>query len=559
MKKKLIFKILLLIVSNLLFSQEALKSIEEEYYDFLSLDGTIERPTLSYRTLSDSEWYIPDNKEHIWQNNNLGNTNILFESTNQGTNWFTKGFYHGLKYKIYGPEWYNSYNTKNPYGQNDGALWQGKGYNTSFSVGARLEGYGFELTLKPQFTFSQNLEFEIMPSNYDSEFGYYWGYRHNIGVDLPQRFGKKSFTKFNLFESEIRYSWKKFTFGLGYQPIWLGPAYLNPILHSNHSVPYPKFDIGIRKTKVFIPFTDLFIGEIESRIWLGYLSESKFFDNIDSNNHNFISGFNFSYSPSFLKGFTLTLNKICLSKWEKDSIKYLNPFYNKNNYKQGDLGEDQKISISMNWLIPKGGIEIFGELAIDDKSNRHLSPYALLTQFWHTSAYLAGIKKKININQHYSLEIVFEWYNSEMSQDMQVQWYYSFGFHNLITQGYTNEGQYLGSGAGYGGQGQYLGIKLFYQKGYTNLFFYRNQPDNDYLFKESIYDSASESDLHNRTWSCYKTNFSIGIESLYFVDNLIINPGIVYTLVINPLYKSNPRYDTWHNFTFIFSLKYNFN
>ena len=103
MKKKLIFKILLLIVSNLLFSQEALKSIEEEYYDFLSLQGIVERPTLGYKTLSDSVWSIPSDydTEHIWKNNNLGTTKILYKSNNQGKNWFTKGFFHGLKFKIY--------------------------------------------------------------------------------------------------------------------------------------------------------------------------------------------------------------------------------------------------------------------------------------------------------------------------------------------------------------------------------------------------------------------------------------------------------------------------
>jgi hypothetical protein len=39
-----------------LTAQEVLKSIEEEYYDFLALQGLTERPTLNYRTLSDS-WY----------------------------------------------------------------------------------------------------------------------------------------------------------------------------------------------------------------------------------------------------------------------------------------------------------------------------------------------------------------------------------------------------------------------------------------------------------------------------------------------------------------------
>ena len=41
-----------------LFSQESLKSTEEEYYDFLSLQGITKRPYLNYRTLSDSDWTI---------------------------------------------------------------------------------------------------------------------------------------------------------------------------------------------------------------------------------------------------------------------------------------------------------------------------------------------------------------------------------------------------------------------------------------------------------------------------------------------------------------------
>lgn len=565
MKKKLIFKILLLIVSNLLFSQEALKSIEEEYYDFLSLQGIVERPTLGYRTLSDSVWSIPSDydTEHIWKNNTLGTTKILYKANNQGKNWFTKGFFHGLKFKIYGPEWFNSYNTTAPYGQNDGALWQGKGYNTSFSTGFRLEGYGFEITFKPQFCFSQNLEFEIMPSNYDSEFGYFWGYSKNVGVDKPQRFGDKSFATFDWGNSEIRYTWKNFTIGFGTQSIWLGPAQINPMLHSNNAATYPKIDLGIRKTKLYIPFNNIYLGDIEFRSWVGFLSESKYFDNNNTNNHNQIAGFTFSYSPPFLKDFTLTLNKICISKWGKDSLKYLNPFYNKNNYTQGDLGEDQKISIAINWLIPKGGIELYGELAIDDKVNKNTNIFSILTHFWHTSAFVAGVKKKIDFpkKSNYSLEIIFEWYNSEMSQDMQVQWFYSFGFHNLITQGYTNKGQYLGSGAGYGGQGQYLGFKLYYPKGFTNFFIYRNQPDNDYLFKESIYDSADpvlgdKSDLHKRTWNCYKTNVSIGLDSTLFHNNMLFNFGVVYTLMVNPLYKSEPRYDTWHNISILLTLKY---
>ena len=120
-------------------TQEVLKSAEEEYYDFLALQGLVVRPTLNYRTLSDSDWTLSGEAEqdekNVWKNNDLGTKRQLSGH---------------IAFRAYGPEWFNSYNTVIPYGQNDGALWQGKGYNSSLSAGARIEAYGFELTLKPQ-------------------------------------------------------------------------------------------------------------------------------------------------------------------------------------------------------------------------------------------------------------------------------------------------------------------------------------------------------------------------------------------------------------------------
>ena len=163
-KKGFFISLFFLYVCSQSFSQETLKSIEEEYYDFLSLTGAAERPTLGYRTLSDSEWNILD-ENHPWQNNNLGTKRTVWEGS-EGTNWFTRGFEHNIKFKVYGPEWYNSYNSAAPYGQNDGALWQGKGYNTSLTGGARMEAFGFELTVKPQISFSQNQSFDYLIDTY---------------------------------------------------------------------------------------------------------------------------------------------------------------------------------------------------------------------------------------------------------------------------------------------------------------------------------------------------------------------------------------------------------
>ena len=231
-RDKRLFGLLIAInlISGFLFAQEALKSTEEDYYDFLALEGLTVRPTLNYRTLSDSVWST-DGKDHVWQNNNLGVRQSLSDK---------------ITMRIYGPEMFNSFNSASPFGQNDGVLWQGKGLNSSLTGGARFEGYGFELTLKPQVTFSQNESFTLMPSNTDSEYGYYLGYyEHNAGIDAPQRFGDKSFFDWSFGDSEIRYTWNTLTAGFGTQTIWLGPAYLNPILAFKQCRALPEIRHGL--------------------------------------------------------------------------------------------------------------------------------------------------------------------------------------------------------------------------------------------------------------------------------------------------------------------------
>ncbi|MBR4463472.1 MAG: hypothetical protein IKS40_02525, partial [Treponema sp.] len=124
MQNKLLVTAGLFSVAVSLFAQEALKSTEEEYYDFLSLSGITRRPTLGYRTLSDSQWQFVEKEnplfdengnplldekgnpvtektlpEHVWQNNNLGRKRTLWQSENKGENWFTRGFDHSIKFK----------------------------------------------------------------------------------------------------------------------------------------------------------------------------------------------------------------------------------------------------------------------------------------------------------------------------------------------------------------------------------------------------------------------------------------------------------------------------
>lgn len=574
MKKNQFLCTVLFSLSFALFSQEALKSIEEEYYDFLSLQGITERPYLNYRTLSDSEWNIKEkeNTSHPWKDLNLGTKKTLKKELFNQTNWFLKGINNSVNLKIYGPEWFNSFNTTAPYGQNDGALWQGKGYNTSLTLGARFEALGFEITLKPQVCFSQNLEFEYIKPNYNAldssnnktiyfgkaaDYGYY-GLRN---IDAPQRFGNKPFWTFDLGDTEIRWSLYKFTLGFGNQIPWIGPAQLNPIIHSNNAGSYPKFDIGFRKVSLFMPHFKWHLGDIEVRAWWGMLSESEYFDNNDENNKNLISALSVSYSlPYIFKGLSIGFNRTMLSKWNEITPYSLFRIYVPNMNGDSDAA-DQRFSLTFNYLIEKAGLDIYLEWARNDFSPN--MDY-IIRYPYHTAGWTFGTEKSFLFKNQWGLKILLELTYLECSADYDrlINWASTFYAHHEITQGYTNKGQWLGAGIGTGGNSQYLGFKVYNPKGFFNFFIQRRNPDLDYTMYIDAKKDAEN--IKNGIFNAEKNIrclVDIGLQASYFITNSFsINGKFVFEDEHNPLNinEGDNRSDHRYNIILNLGLKYNF-
>jgi hypothetical protein len=447
--------------------------------------------------------------------------------------------------RVYGPELFASFNTAAPYGQNDGALWQGKGFNSSFTAGIRFTGYGVEATFKPQIAFSQNLAFELMHSNYDSEYGYFWGSSGAYGADAPQRFGNEPFFTYDWGDSEIRYSWKTLTIGFGTQAIWLGPSYLNSILHSNNAPSYPHLDIGLRRQKVTIPGINWYMGDVEFHIWTGYLSESDYYDNNPENDHTMFHGLAMAYSPSFLPGFTIAANRVCLVPWEWESLKKIIPIRENTN-------EDQKMSIAASWLLPKANIEVYGEMGIDDFTGGGI--WEFVRYPFHTAVYTAGLKKALVIVPDRGIygEIICELSWFEKSHSHQ-DWDYNFYFHHIVVHGYTNKGQWLGSGIGAGGNSQYLAFSLYYPKGNSQLFITRNNPDDEF--------ARSSNGKDGHVWYYGNlANFVIGANTTYYLGSrFVLSGGFGYNHIINPRYVPVNLTGTDAPYAYNYQITYEYN
>ena len=553
--KKIILTASSILISFNIYGQEALKSTEEEYYDFLSVEGITERPTINYRSLSDSQWNI-NNENHPWNENNLGSKYTLYESTDETENKFLRGIDRSVKLKVYGPEWFNSYNTATPYGQNDGALWQGKGYNTSLTAGARLEAYGLELTFKPKISWMQNREFEYATPAYGVEnykdkanlFGYYG----ITSIDAPQRFGDKSFYNFDFGDTEIRYTWNCLTAGFGTQSIWLGPAQLNPIMHSNNAPGYPKFDIGLRRTGISMPYFGWNLGEIEARGWWGKLSESEYFDNLKENDNNLITGISLAYAfPGVLEGLSIGVNRTMLSKWDdKNTYSLFEVFVPGLGRSGGKDENDQRFSMTFDYNLKSVGFDIYLEWARNDYTP---TMKRILRYPFHTEGWTFGARKNLDLPLGFKGQLKLEITHLESSRDYELLWATTFYAHHIISQGYTNKGQWLGAGIGTGGNSQYLGLDIYGSRSKTNIFIQRINPDLDYTWFIDKYKDAREAELNIRA------NIDFGISSTQFVNSdLSITAAYVFDYQFNHTNCTKNENDNLINHSISFSMKYNF-
>jgi hypothetical protein len=167
----------------------------------------------------------------------------------------------------------------------------------------------------------------------------------------------------------------------------------------------------------------------------------------------------------------------------------------------------------------------------------------------------------LSISDYLKGEILLEISNLEGSQDYDrvIPHPATFYGHHIITQGHTNQGQWLGAGIGTGGNSQYLGFKLYFPKGYGNLFVQRRNPDLDFTW---YMDSKRYSFVNTAEYNI-RAFLDFGLSLQYFITPSL---GLSGLLVIrdehNPLNVSEVlgRSTSAHRYNghFAASVKYSF-
>ena len=414
-------------------------------------------------------------------------------------------------------------NTGYPAGQNDGAVWQGRGVTSALDIGVWAAWRGLSATVAPTLLYARNASFELGPVEVPGMPQYAYPWRR---IDYPQRLGPDPLWKIDPGQSEVRLSAAGATLGFGTRNLWWGPGIRNAIIMSNNAPGFPHAFLGTSRP------VDIGIGTLEGQWIWGRLEQSDWFDPAVTDDKRFLTGAVLTYSPDFLSGLSLGVTRTFVGYVPEDGVPFGDYFLvfqgaTKSGLvtperPQGTDETNQLLSLFGRWFLPESGFEVYAEWARNDHA---WDVTDLVLEPAHSQGYTLGLQNVEELSNGRLLALRMELTHLDAGPPSEVRTRGTYYEHSVVTQGYTHEGQIIGAAVGPGGNAQYLGADLYAPWGRAGVFVERRVHDNDAYFEWAI-DTGRE-------FCCHHVSLSTGVSGLVFVDDFDLGAGFAFNRDLN--------------------------
>ena len=324
----------------------------------------------------------------------------------------------------------------------EGALWAGRGLGATFSGGLDLSWKPIRLILVPEVTYQQNRPFRTAESARRlSDLSY-----RSAIIDWPQRFGYGSFHRVGAGQSRLAVELGGGALGISTENLWLGPALRYPLLLSNSGEGFPH--LYLHPPAFHTP-----IGTVELNLFLGRLTESRYYDSDPSNDYRALSSLSLLIRPSAgfaVGGAVLRHSYSGRIPALADYKAFGQPFSFLRGHDEDDNG---LISIFFSWEDPRSGIGLHAEWGREDF---FFDLADLVTDPTHSHAWTLGLTRAGTAGPRTFLLAL------EVTQlSNSAPWY----LNGDVTQGHTNRGQLLGAYVGPGSEAQFASLDLVESSG----------------------------------------------------------------------------------------------
>lgn len=433
------------------------------------------------------------------------------------------------------------YNSHHPYGMNDNAMVQAKGYQAMVSGGLYAKIGPLRIQLRPEYVYAANPSFEGPEDNPDLAFQNAYARLVYNKIDNPSQFGTGAYKKGSWGQSSIRLTFDPISFGLSSENLWWGPGVRNSLLMSNNATGFKHLTLNTTRP------IDIYIGKIEAQLISGRLESSgigvppdlpasyaaKYLAKPDD--WRYISGGIITYQPKWIPGLYLGLNRTFVvyhSDMGHSLADYIPIFNGINKIKYYDEStannaedaakRDQYFSAFARWVMPESRAEVYFEYGRNDHSV-DFRDYAVEPE--HSRAYIAGFRKLVELNptdQFLQIGIEFTQLESPKTGENRAAptWYE----HHQVFAGYTNKGQVLGAGIGPGSNMQSLEISWVENFKKIGFSLERVVNNNDFLYNAGL----PVRDVR-RHW----VDYAFGGNFSWDFNKIILNSQLTYIRSLN--------------------------
>jgi len=543
---RILFLSIFMMTASLCYGQSnVISGIQDEYYFRVLQISGISDENASFM-LRPYEFTATESAPHPWR--------FLF-SGNQTPFYSPAGL---MEVDFFEPVWFQSYNSTLPRGNNDGAVWQGKGYNTAFSIGAALSTGPLHVQFRPVIGMAQNRYFDPGPhrqasrtvTGIGSGIGLSeYSYPYSRGVDFVQRYGDDLYSWFDLGESSVELRYSGLKLALSNKQLWSGPA-VNQSLHFGYSAP------GFRHVYfgTYRP-VQTFAGVFEFAYIFGKTVESDYYTENRVMNSQSVNSLIFVYRPWFTDRFSFGAVRTFFHPYPEDFSEYRNQAKKlfqtiiKDDIPEedarGTFPDNQIASIFFRYFVPEHGFEFYTEYGRND----HNADWRdFRGQPNHYRAYTIGLVKTTSLTGTRMLAVNFEMNQFEVMRTALTRggralagWY----THDKQILGVSNNGQIMGSGYGPGANMQKLRADIYDMQGRIGFKLARITYDNSRLDNNfSIFRNANEEEAERH--EVRNVEIMFGVEAtLFLLYDIELTAALEQSYIMNQYHlKDNDLWNT---------------
>ena len=445
------------------------------------------------------------------------------------------------------------FNSKHPYNRNNGTMVPNRGLQSLISTGLFIKLGPLSIQLKPEYHHAENRQFDGF---WEGHYPEIWAERYRLWnkIDMPERHGDKSLSRFLIGQSNIKLNYKKLSLGISNENIWWGPSIRNSIMMSNHARGFKHITFNTRE-----PIKTI-IGNFEWQIVTGRLEASgykppnpdykyagtnlwvpKINQIWEVDDWRFFQGYIVKFSPKFLPNFHLGLIRWVQMysallegryEWFEGSTNFFPAFSNlfRKNDTVGDYEghTDQAGGLFFRWVWDDSNAEIYAEYHYNDSKHNFRD---LILDSDHSRAATIGLQKIFVLNDK-NFKFSWEWTQMEQTAGRLLRNAKSWYEHDWIYHGFTNYGEVIGSSIGPGSNSHYFSFsKINKLKSYGISF---EIIDNDNDFYHDAFASAQDP---RRFWKDFNLhlNFNQKFNKTWINANFIFSRSLNYQWELNDL------------------------